>query len=427
MLEQYVTALPGVLAPVLLTMTLSIVLSVGEGKEVPRSKNWRLCGVLIGIIAGVAFAFIRNSGILSQRTVVNIPTLFACVIFDVLLLIAVINSRRITAEWKAKSGRLNIVNFIAAVALALVYFRAVPDIVIQLLNFVGVSDSFFTSDMLLRILGFVLGIVTAIVIGWILSTMRTSVTPLVFRVTAIVLIILIGIQHYMSLIDVLQGVRIITLDAWLFNLLTVYLNHSMMMILAQVFIFAIPVALSIKAGFTMKAAPDANNAELRIARKFRSRAYTTVAWSLVAILGVTVALTYGVAQTNKTVELSAPESYSLTSTEAVVKYSQVADGHLHRFEYKAADGTTMRFIIIKKNGGAYGVGLDACENCGDAGYYEKDGKIVCKKCDVAINLATIGFKGGCNPVPVSYTAGNGKITIKTADLDALSSYFNIGA
>ena len=90
---------------------------------------------------------------------------------------------------------------------------------------------------------------------------------------------------------------------------------------------------------------------------------------------------------------------------------------------EAKDGTVMRFIIIKKNGGAYGIGLDACENCGDAGYYEKDGKIICKKCEVAINLATIGFKGGCNPIPFPYKTGHGKITIQTTDLDALSAHF----
>ena len=83
----------------------------------------------------------------------------------------------------------------------------------------------------------------------------------------------------------------------------------------------------------------------------------------------------------------------------------------------------MRFIIIRKNGGAYGIGLDACENCGDAGYYEKDGKIICKKCEVAINLATIGFKGGCNPIPFPYKTGHGKITIQTTDLDVLSAHF----
>jgi uncharacterized membrane protein len=136
-------------------------------------------------------------------------------------------------------------------------------------------------------------------------------------------------------------------------------------------------------------------------------------------------LTYGVAQTNQVPVLSPPESYALSSdrTTATIKFSQLADGHLHRFEYKAKDGTVMRFIIIKKNGGAYGVGLDACDNCGDAGYYEKDGKIICKRCDVAINLATIGFAGGCNPIPFPYQAGHGSITIQTADLDALSAHF----
>ena len=48
---------------------------------------------------------------------------------------------------------------------------------------------------------------------------------------------------------------------------------------------------------------------------------------------------------------------------------------------------------------------------------------ICKKCEVAINLATIGFKGGCNPIPFPYKTGHGKITIQTTDLDALSAHF----
>jgi uncharacterized membrane protein len=146
-------------------------------------------------------------------------------------------------------------------------------------------------------------------------------------------------------------------------------------------------------------------------------------WSLVAMIGVTLTLTVGVAATHPTIALSPPEAYSLKDGVATIPFSQVEDGHLHRFEYKAKDGTVMRFIIIRKNGGAYGIGLDACENCGDAGYYEKDGKIICKKCEVAINLATIGFKGGCNPIPFPYKTGHGKITIQTTDLDALSAHF----
>lgn len=120
---------------------------------------------------------------------------------------------------------------------------------------------------------------------------------------------------------------------------------------------------------------------------------------------------------------SEPEEYSLVDGVATIPFSQVEDGHLHRFAYTAADGTEMRFIIILKNGGAYGVGLDACETCGDAGYYEQDGKIICKRCDVAINPATIGFKGGCNPIPFPYQVDDGAIIIHAADLDALSAHF----
>ena len=123
------------------------------------------------------------------------------------------------------------------------------------------------------------------------------------------------------------------------------------------------------------------------------------------------------------IAVTIPEEYSLVDGVATIPFSQVEDGHLHRFAYTAADGTEMRFIIILKNGGAYGVGLDACETCGDAGYYEQDGKIICKRCDVAINLATIGFKGGCSPIPFPYQVDDGAIIIHAADLDALSAHF----
>ena len=76
---------------------------------------------------------------------------------------------------------------------------------------------------------------------------------------------------------------------------------------------------------------------------------------------VVLTLTVGVARSTEVITLSPPEKYSLSQGVATIRFAQVDDGHLHRFEYTAKDGTVMRFIIIKKNGGAYGVGLDACE------------------------------------------------------------------
>jgi uncharacterized membrane protein len=38
-------------------------------------------------------------------------------------------------------------------------------------------------------------------------------------------------------------------------------------------------------------------------------------------------------------------------------------------------------------------------------------------CDVVMNKNTIGFKGGCNPVPLAYTISGGAMTVQCEDLD----------
>ena len=106
------------------------------------------------------------------------------------------------------------------------------------------------------------------------------------------------------------------------------------------------------------------------------------------------------------------EDAEITDTDIIVDLSQVDDGELHRFGYKTESGVEVLFIVIKKpNSSAYGVGLDACEICGDAGYYQRGKEVVCSKCDVVMNINTIGFKGGCNPIIIDYEVKNGKIYV----------------
>lgn len=282
MLGQFNQALSGTIGPCLLVMSLSVLLTVGEGRNRPASRRWRAIGVAIGLAAAVVFAILRGTAILNRRSTVNLPMLILGVILDIALIAVIVRSQGIVERWRRTSAsrvsadekddasvrrarlRMTVANGIAAADIAVTIFFAMPDVILQLTNFVDTGDSPFTSE---------------------------------------------------------------------------------------------------------------------------------------------------------------PEEYSLVDGVATIPFSQVEDGHLHRFAYTAADGTEMRFIIILKNGGAYGVGLDACETCGDAGYYEQDGKIICKRCDVAINLATIGFKGGCNPIPFPYQVDDGAIIIHAADLDALSAHF----
>ncbi|MFT9306236.1 Fe-S-containing protein [Bifidobacterium fermentum] len=422
MLEQFVTVLPGTLGPALLVMCLNVLLGVGEGRKRPRNAHWRFLGLVLGILGATVFAALRATAVINQRTFINYPTLVCCVIADIAVMFVIVVARRMTRDWTHHALWLHIGNAVAGIAIALTVFRALPDVILELTIFIEPGDPVFTSEMLLRALGFMLGVGASIVVACIIRSMRLTATPLWFTVAALLLMALIFIQHLTSLVTLMLAVGDIMLHGLSFHLLVWFINNTSWMIIAQVWVFIVPAIASVIAGFRISAAVG-NPADSRRHVALKRRAMLSAAWTVIASIGVTVALTYGVAQTNKQPVLSRPESYSLVHDTATIKFSQISDGHLHRFQYKAKDGTVMRFIIIKKNGGAYGVGLDACENCGDAGYYEKDGKIICKRCDVAINLATIGFKGGCNPIPFPYKTTHGAIVINTADLDALSSHF----
>lgn len=422
MLRLFVTVLPGLLPLALLTMGLSATLSVGEGRDKPISSRWRLFGLIFGTVAALVFAFLRASVVINQRNFVNLPALCIAVPLDIATIVCVAASGKTVAKWRKNPLPLHISNAIGALCLAFTVFYALPDVILQLTIFVDSSTPPFTSDMLLRALGFILGAAAAICISLMVRSLRTTASKIAFRIAIILSIIILLIQHLTSLLQIMQGSILLYIDDFSFSVLVWLINNAPLMIMAQICVFLIPAFASLVIGFKTPVVGE-NPAQIRAKRAFKRKSRRSALAALMAAIVVILTLTAGVSLMNIKPTLTPPEPYELHDGVATINFVQISDGHLHRFQYKAKDGTVMRFIIIKKNGGAYGVGLDACENCGDAGYYEKDGKIICRKCDVAINLATIGFKGGCNPIPFPYKAGGGKITIHTADLDVLSSHF----
>ncbi len=100
-----------------------------------------------------------------------------------------------------------------------------------------------------------------------------------------------------------------------------------------------------------------------IGRRNRRQAATVSVCFVLAILNLTVVHAYD----SRVIELSPPETYAIADGDVVIPLAQVEDGHLHRFEYTSENDIAIRWIIIRKPSSAsYGVGLDACEVCGDA-------------------------------------------------------------
>lgn len=150
----------------------------------------------------------------------------------------------------------------------------------------------------------------------------------------------------------------------------------------------------------------------------RSRRRQAVGLLLTLMLSV-VSMSAVKAYDTREVVLSEPETYTVEEDRILVPMDTVSDGHLHRFEFRTDNDINVRWIIVKKPGSAsFGVGLDACEVCGNAGYYENNGRVICKRCDVVMNINTIGFKGGCNPIPLSYEVDGGNLVFAIEDLEA---------
>jgi uncharacterized membrane protein len=169
-----------------------------------------------------------------------------------------------------------------------------------------------------------------------------------------------------------------------------------------------------------------NPAQVRRA-KFVAR--MRVRLSAFVTLGVIISLTtvtVGVTYANRKVELSPPVEIPAAGDEIIIPLDTVNDGALHRFVHKVARGTSVtdvRYIVIKKNDIAYGVGLDACDVCGPTGYYQRGAQVVCILCDVVMNTSTIGLPGGCNPVPLKFEITGGNMIINVADLAAEARRF----
>jgi len=94
-----------------------------------------------------------------------------------------------------------------------------------------------------------------------------------------------------------------------------------------------------------------------------------------------------------------------------IPIANVADQHLH-FYSVVAEGTSYRFIVIRKPNGDFGVALDACLICGPKGYRQDGLNVICRNCDAAIYIPSIGEAGGCNPIGLPSHTEGGEIVVE---------------
>ena len=315
----------------------------------------------------------------------------------------------------------------STVAVWFLGFTIIPQVYALTKEFVAFGENSFGTQSLLRLGGFLLGLLTIFLIALSVQKVYFRLKPCLAKVFALAIFLVGSIDFFLRGVSALARLRFLkSSNPFVFNVMiledksTTYIT-ILFAIVAVIFSFLL-FKDSRKIVGTFK-----NNALLRLEKaRLKNNKHWLSSLAFFSILSV-FAITVVHSHITKPVALTPPQPYQEEGNMIVIPLTDVEDGHLHRFSYTATGGNNVRFIVVKKpKGGSYGIGLDACDICGLAGYYERNDEVVCKRCDVVMNKSTIGFKGGCNPVPFEYEIKDKKIYIDKATLEKEKDRFPVG-
>lgn len=412
---QYLINVSHTILPVLLVAAL--LSGLIRRQHAISAKKALLCGVCAGSITALALAALRLTTGFIIRELYNAPLLLLMIAAESALLVCLIQAGK-SADFLA-GKRTPILVFI----LGFVWFAfSLPDMALYPFEFDVGMDSIYNLAFLNKVIGYLFGLAIACLAA--LPLFKLSVRYGGKRFTRIfcVAIAISGAWHVLLFLQIAVLRGWVPDTAWLVEWVMFSLEYQ------NAFMFGL-LALAVYAavyGMHASRAVVIDGANPATRRKQKIDVKRQMRWAALLLLNVVAVVlihTVGVEWNNQEVELAPPVELAATAGRIAIPVEKVNDGHLHRFGYTAKDGTPMRYIVIKKGEGSFGVGLDACDVCGPSGYYERDGQIVCILCDVVMNISTIGFKGGCNPVPLEYVLEDGQLIIRTADLETEAHRF----
>jgi uncharacterized membrane protein len=421
MLRYLIQVIENLLTTGILTALLWTVLFKERGGSGEIRKIPALWGCVAGMGGALVIAVLRRTTALISRGFFNLWVLSFAIIFGILHILflwGVLQKplRKIPFPQKRLSRAEAIPDYVCALLLGSLFFYALPTIFLYPAEFVLAGESIVSTDFLFKFIGFIAGL--AVVILTSLAVYKAGRGLALGRLKILLTIaLLVNICNQMVVIvQFLLARRIIPMIRWVFRLIAGAVNNNTIFLYCLMGIsFLLPLTLFIAGLKTPVSGKNpAEGRKIRaLLRKSRRWCATVAAGFVFSVLALTVVKAY----TERGVELSPAEPMTIAGEEITIPIEQVEDGRLHRFAYITSDQTEVRFIVIKKNEIAYGVGLDACDICGATGYYERKGQVICRLCDVVMNISTIGFKGGCNPVPLAYSLRGGNMVIGIANLE----------
>ena len=336
------------------------------------------------------------------------------------LVLCAILLRSLHREWTAAEERVFRIA-VGAMTLGIFLYHGLELWLIPVGTVKAAMGDYTTLAFFVKIFGFLSGIFLGFLSGYLAYKAAAALNHGRLVFVFIVQIVATAVQQIIFVMTVMMARQVLGMEN-LISVMAPFIDNQNMIIYAIYFVsILVPITLFLQPRPERPA--WANPAQYR---QLLSRAIRRKRWGtgFLAMLVLTILISsIGGWYANKKESLVPAVPVEATDGLVQIPLEEVSDGHLHRYAFRASDGTQVRVIVVQKGGSAFGVGLDACEICGPTGYLERDGQIVCRLCDVVMNKATIGLPGGCNPIPVEYRVANGAVQIAGDTLEAARIHF----
>jgi FTR1 family protein len=401
-------------------------------------------GVEGALVLAVALAFLERRGLSRLKPALWAGTALALVASAVLAVLAT----RLTYNEELAEGIAMLVAFVMVLSLVIWMWKAGPhmkeevesglsraaaggggSLAVFLFAFgmvlregaetaIFLSAASFSSEGLALWIGALIGLGLAMGFGilFVRGTLRIPLKPFFSLTSAVLLLIsiqlLVGGLHELSEAEVLPASRreMSIIGPLVKNELLLF---TLTVAVAAFWLLRRPASAPPKPG-----APT-EGPEARLARAASERDSRRRRWTGIVGLVVVGLLATAFARGSRTPAKEPATPVTAQDGKIRLDAAAISDGHMHFFETTLPAGTARLFAI--KVGDKVQVCFDACEICGDRGYFESKGALVCRNCTSPIALSTIGRGGGCNPIPVPHEDVQGPqgpaLEIRTADLE----------
>lgn len=292
---------------------------------------------------------------------------------------------------------------------------------------VFLSAAGFNSAGVERWLGALAGLLLAVSFGVLFArgTLKVALKPFFSLTSAVLLLIafqlLLGGLHELSEAQILPSSRseMALIGPLVKNELLLF---TLTVALAAMWLLAGPGARPARPA-TPAPAVASSGPEARLERARRAREGARRRWTGLVALAVVGLLATAFVQRSQLPTQAPAEPLVVERGAAGFDPHLLEDGRLHFFQVTLADprggvSRVVRFFGVRVNG-EIRTCFDACEICGDKGYFMEGGAVVCRNCISPIVLASLGQTGGCNPIPLPHALESGRCVVRERDLTSV--------